>query len=129
MEQESVSHGTVSQEQQGKPAQGRIGELLLKADLITEADLVGALAEQRHAGGRLGEVLIARGAVRGRILADVLARQLGIPRLDDQCEPTSLIPIAQAQRWRAIAVNDAREIGYLIIYRLYRANKRAYPCC
>ena len=41
----------------------RLGRLLLDEGMITERELAGALDQQRKSGGRLGEILVAQGAV------------------------------------------------------------------
>ncbi len=57
----------------------RLGELLLKEKLITEAQLEKAISVQRQEGSRLGEILIKLGVVKEDQLVQVLSRQLGIP--------------------------------------------------
>jgi hypothetical protein len=43
--------------------QVRLGDLLIRANLITEGDVQKALARQREFGGRLGDNLVATGAI------------------------------------------------------------------
>lgn len=62
--------------------QPRFGELLLRAGVITEAQLEAALAEQRAWGGKLGRILIDQGAVDERTMCLSLSRQLGLPCVD-----------------------------------------------
>ena len=57
----------------------RLGELLLKEKLISEAQLEKAISLQRQDGSRLGEILVKLGAVKEEQLVQVLSRQLGIP--------------------------------------------------
>jgi len=47
----------------------RLGEILLRRGLVTDADIEAALALQRSEGGRLGDNLIAL----GRLTAEQLA--------------------------------------------------------
>jgi hypothetical protein len=55
----------------------RLGALLVEAGLVSEHDLVEALAEQERSGRRLGEVLVGRGLVSAPAVANALAEQHG----------------------------------------------------
>ena len=57
----------------------RLGELLIKEGLLTEAQLEKAINAQRQEGGRLGEVLIKLKLVKEEEVVLVLGKQLGIP--------------------------------------------------
>jgi type IV pilus assembly protein PilB len=57
----------------------KLGELLIKEGLITEAELEKAINYQRQQGGRLGEIIIKLGIVREEQIIRVLGKQLGIP--------------------------------------------------
>lgn len=57
----------------------RLGELLIKEGLITQAQLEKAIGVQRQEGGRLGEVLVKLGMVKEEQLVEILGKQLGIP--------------------------------------------------
>src|SRR6266545_5763558 len=59
------------------PGWRRLGALLVEAGLVSEHDLVDALAEQERSGQRLGEVLVARGLVSAAAVANALAEQRG----------------------------------------------------
>jgi hypothetical protein len=59
------------------PGWRRLGALLVEAGLVSEHDLVEALAEQERSGQRLGEVLVARGLVSAAAVANALAEQRG----------------------------------------------------
>ena len=54
-----------------------LGALLVEAGLVSEHDLVEALAEQERSGQRLGEVLVGRGLVSAPAVANALAEQHG----------------------------------------------------
>jgi bacteriophage N4 adsorption protein B len=54
----------------------RLGDLLLAKKLITVDQLQAGLEQQRSSGGRLGEVLLRRGAVSERQMTAVLGEQL-----------------------------------------------------
>ncbi len=59
------------------PGWRRLGAVLVEAGLVSEHDLVEALAEQERSGQRLGEVLVARGLVSAAAVANALAEQHG----------------------------------------------------
>lgn len=64
------------------PENKKLGELLVDAGLINNAQLQEALRHQRIAGGRMGSNLVALGFVSEDVLMDFLAHQTGVPRLD-----------------------------------------------
>lgn len=70
----------------------KLGELLLKAGVVTEAQLKQALDEQRRWGGKLGEILVRMTFLDEETLTKALSRQLGIPR----AELEELPPISRA---------------------------------
>ncbi|MCA1580051.1 MAG: hypothetical protein LC796_01415 [Acidobacteria bacterium] len=55
----------------------RLGQLLLRVDLVTENDLARALGVQQFAGGRIGTLLLERGSVSEDDLGRMLAQQHG----------------------------------------------------
>ncbi|MCX5711536.1 MAG: hypothetical protein NTY47_00470 [Candidatus Omnitrophica bacterium] len=57
----------------------RLGELLVKEGVLTEAQLEKAINTQRQEGGRLGEVLIKLKLIKEEEVVAVLGKQLGIP--------------------------------------------------
>ncbi|MDJ0838140.1 MAG: hypothetical protein QNK37_16610 [Acidobacteriota bacterium] len=60
----------------------RLGEMLVEANLITEAQLRGALGRQQRWGGRLGANLIKLGNISEHDLLRFLAAQTGIREMD-----------------------------------------------
>jgi len=60
----------------------RIGDLLVKAGVITDAQLKQALAEQHQWGGKLGDILVRMEFVTEEVLVRALSKQSGIPRAD-----------------------------------------------
>ncbi len=58
----------------------RLGTILVEARAITQAQLNQALSDQKDHGGRIGEHLIANGAITEKTIADALERQLQILR-------------------------------------------------
>jgi hypothetical protein len=59
-----------------------LGELLLRAGVITEEQLRTALAEQKKWGGKLGQVLVDLNFLDEGLLVKALSKQLDLPRID-----------------------------------------------
>jgi DNA-binding response OmpR family regulator len=59
-----------------------LGEILLEADLVNEAQLSEALALQRTYGERLASILVRQKILTEKFAVTYLGRQLGIPSLD-----------------------------------------------
>jgi type IV pilus assembly protein PilB len=57
----------------------RLGELLLKEGIITQAQLEKAISVQRQEGGRLGEILVKLGILKEDQTVAILSKQLNIP--------------------------------------------------
>jgi type IV pilus assembly protein PilB len=70
------------------PARPRMGDLLLKAGLVSEAQLTEALTAQRERRKRLGEILREDGVLDEIELAAVLAVQLDTPLVDLRERPS-----------------------------------------
>jgi len=60
----------------------KLGELLLKAGVINQAQLDKALEEQRSRGGRLGEILQRMGYVSEEDIIECLSHQYGVPSIN-----------------------------------------------
>ena len=82
----------------------RMGDLLLKAGLITEGQLDGALAAQGERRKRLGEILREDGFLDEVELAAVLAVQLDTPLVDLRERPSDNAAM------RALGESDARRL-------------------
>ena len=63
-------------------AQIKLGELLIKANVLQENQLKAALAEQAKWGGKLGEILVRMSLVSEDILVRALSKQLSIPAVN-----------------------------------------------
>ena len=85
----------------------RLGELLIRAGLITELQLKAALSEQRKWGGRLGRILVDMNFISEDILIKGLARLLQVPRADLS---RMSVPDEILQRFDP---NDCQNRGYL----------------
>lgn len=56
----------------------KLGELLIKANVLVDSQLKAALAEQQKWGGKLGEILVRMNVITEDILVRALSKQLGI---------------------------------------------------
>ena len=88
----------------------RLGELLIRAGLITELQLKAALAEQRRWGGRLGRILVDMNFISEDMLVKGLARLLDVKRADLDRMDT---PPDVLQRFDPV---DCQNRGYLPIH-------------
>ena len=97
----------------------KIGDLLVKAGVITELQLKAALAEQQQWGGKLGDILVRMEFLTEEVLVRALSKQTGIPRADltgegdkgalmlvpaESAEEFGLVPISLKDEGRALAV-------------------------
>ncbi len=88
----------------------KIGEILLRAKLITEEQLQNALDEQAQLGGRLGEHLIRLGYVTEEDILDCLSQQYGVPSInlrhfDIDESIVRLIPADVARKYQFVPVS------------------------
>ena len=60
----------------------KIGDLLVKAGVITDLQLKTALAEQQQWGGKIGDILVRMEFLTEEVLVRALSKQTGIPRAD-----------------------------------------------
>jgi len=74
----------------------RIGELLIAKGAIGQEDLEKALAFQAEYGGRLGSILVRMGALSEAEFLTVLSAQLGIPVLEPEDVPKATQPVLVA---------------------------------
>jgi MSHA biogenesis protein MshE len=89
----------------------RLGELLLKARLISQSALEEALAEQRKSGHKLGRILVDLGYVSEDALLKLLSTQLHLPLIDLRqlrlrSDLTPLLPEGLARRHRALVLDE-----------------------
>ncbi|WP_025323867.1 type IV-A pilus assembly ATPase PilB [Deferrisoma camini] len=88
----------------------RLGELLIRENILTPADLERAKEDQRRNGGRLGEALVRLGLVDEQDLVRTLSKQYGVPTVDlanfeIDPEVTKLVPEDLVQKYRIIPIN------------------------
>ena len=96
----------------------RLGELLVRANLITPQDLERALNEQKTQGGRLGSNLVRMGLISESQLVTFLSKQYGVPSInlsDIEPDPTlrKILPLDMAERYQAVPVR--REGNTLLV--------------
>lgn len=94
-----------------KPKKIRIGDLLVSNQVVSQEQLMTALADQKKSGRKLGKVLVESGYLTEEQLLNFLAQQLNIPYIDlkrfhYQPEVVRSIPEAHARRFRAIALEE-----------------------
>ena len=60
----------------------KLGEMLLKARLVTEAQLQKALEHQKEKGGKLGKNLVDLGFIKDDQITQLLSQQFGVPAVN-----------------------------------------------
>ncbi|MBR4984838.1 MAG: type IV-A pilus assembly ATPase PilB [Proteobacteria bacterium] len=89
----------------------RLGELLLRSQIVTGAQLEAARNEQRKSGGRLSGQLTKLGFVREQDMTNFLSRQFGVPsvRLEEiqsiSPDVIKLIPRDKAVKHTCLPIN------------------------
>lgn len=102
-------------------AQLKLGELLIKANVLQESQLRAALAEQAKWGGKLGEILVRMEMVSEEILVRALAKQLAIPAVnldavkDIPQYVLSRIPLQMARDFSVLPVQLRDEAKTLVV--------------
>jgi len=88
----------------------KLGELLLKAQLISQQQLTKSLDEQRATGGKIGEILQRLGYVTEDDIIECLSHQFGVPSINlrhfeiDE-SVAKIIPADLARKYNVIPVN------------------------
>jgi hypothetical protein len=85
----------------------RLGEILMKAGLLSETQLREGLAHHRaQGGGRLGACLVSLGFISEEALLECLAQQLGLTRVDLHSYPVceEVVSIIGAEKAREFMV-------------------------
>ncbi len=106
----------------------KIGDLLVKAGVITDLQLKAALAEQSQWGGKLGDILVRMEFLTEEVLVRALSKQTGIARSDlsgegdkaslalipaDVAEEFGLVPLRLKEEGRllVVAMSDPLNLG------------------
>lgn len=90
----------------------RLGELLVRNELINDQQLHDALEDQKAQGGRLGSSLIKLGFVKEEQLSAFLSKQYGVPSInlsefEIDSDVIRQIPPEVAQKYQIVPVNRA----------------------
>ncbi|HEX7579363.1 MAG TPA: ATPase, T2SS/T4P/T4SS family, partial [Thermoanaerobaculia bacterium] len=88
----------------------KLGELLLKAKLISADQLNEALKQQKETGIRLGEALVRAGWVTEEDITEILSAQFGVPSINlahFEIDPNvlKLVPADVARKYNILPVN------------------------
>ncbi|MGZ6793202.1 MAG: GspE/PulE family protein [Mycobacteriales bacterium] len=91
------------------PGRARLGELLVRNEVLTHGQLAEALLQQDATGQRIGDLLVSRGTIDERQLADTLAAQFGLGLVDlrsvtPEPEAVALLSEAVARAHHAVPV-------------------------
>jgi len=92
----------------GHPKGKRLGKQLVKRRVVTRSAVRQALKVREEAGGRLGEILVASGALSPSKLLEELAFQHGIALVETDDRGIGLIPADVALEQRAVALAVGR---------------------
>jgi type IV pilus assembly protein PilB len=89
---------------------GKLGEILIRDNLITAEQLKQALEHQKTNGGRLGTALVKLGFVGDEEITAVLSRQYGVPSINlayFEIDPTviKLIPMETASKYSVLPLS------------------------
>ena len=92
----------------------RIGDLLVSNAVITEAQLMAALTEQKKTGQKLGYTLVEMGFIDETRLLEFLSQQLQIPLVDVvgyRADPqvVRLLPETVARRYRMVVLENRQQ--------------------
>lgn len=91
-------------------AASRLGDMLVKANLISEEQLKKALAQQESQGGRLGTNLVKLGFISEDDITSFLSKQYGVPSInlshfEIDAAVIKLIPAEIAQKHMVVPIN------------------------
>jgi hypothetical protein len=122
----------------------RLGDLLLRAGVVTPQQLDQALLQQQRWGGKLGSILVRMNALSEDLLVKALSRQLNIPRADltqinippplrarltkTVCEEYGVIPVRYDAEKRAVMLAVSDPFNMVVLDDLSRrVNLRVEP--
>jgi type IV pilus assembly protein PilB len=92
-----------------QPARLRLGQLLVDAQILTEAQLDQVLAAQKSDGRKLGTLLVESGLVSETQLTQILSQQLSVPwvslyHIDFSRELLNLVPPEVAEKYCLVPI-------------------------
>jgi type IV pilus assembly protein PilB len=88
----------------------KLGELLLKENMVTPQQLQEALSHQRNNGGKLGKAFVSLGYVRDEEITSLLSRQYGVPSINldhFEVDPAiiKIIPAETARKYQILPLS------------------------
>ena len=88
----------------------KLGEILVRENLISSEQLREALDYQRQSGGRLGSNIVKLGFITDDVITAVLSRQYGVPSVNLELfqiekEVINLIPQEVAQKYSVLPIS------------------------
>jgi type IV pilus assembly protein PilB len=124
-------------------ARKRLGEILVEAGVLADAQLRAALAEQRRWGGPLGRILVDMKLITEDAMVAALSHQLNFPSVNldqvkvdratcdlipgDLAEQFGVIPFAAQGKFLDVAMADPTNLGVIDELRIRtRLNMRPY---
>lgn len=114
---ENAGAGFLDNDSEYKPSlfKERLGKQLVRAGVITQAQLDTALDIQTRSGKRLGEILAKEGYIQKKVLYEFLEKQMGIPHVDLEATviPDEIIGIVEesiARRHKLVPIEKDNNI-------------------
>ncbi|MBC8646827.1 MAG: type II secretion system protein GspE, partial [Thermoanaerobaculia bacterium] len=88
----------------------KLGDLLIKAKLVSQDQVDAALKSQREEGGKFGEALVRIGACTEADITETLSQQFGVPSIDlshFEIDPNiiKIVPGEVARKYGVLPVN------------------------
>jgi type IV pilus assembly protein PilB len=88
----------------------RLGELLLKENMVTPQQLQDALNHQKMNGGKLGKAFVSLGFVKDEEITSLLSRQYGVPSINldhFEVDPAiiKIIPAETARKYQVLPLS------------------------
>jgi type IV pilus assembly protein PilB len=87
----------------------KLGEMLVEAGLLNDEQLKQAVSDHKRSDMKLGQFLVREGIVSGGQIADLISRQLKIPKYYPDNFPIDMgmidiLPVELAQKYQAVPV-------------------------
>src|SRR5215475_10542600 len=88
----------------------KLGELLLKENMVTPQQLQEALSHQKMNGGKLGKAFVSLGYVKDEEITSLLSRQYGVPSINldhFEVDPAiiKIIPAETARKYQILPLS------------------------
>jgi type IV pilus assembly protein PilB len=88
----------------------KLGELLLKENMVTPQQLQEALNHQKMGGGKLGKAFVSLGFVKDEEITSLLSRQYGVPSINldhFEVDPSiiKIIPAETARKYQVLPLS------------------------